>query len=40
MYFPAGIPLIALVALVIWNARQETERAQAGRGQPSNPPKS
>jgi hypothetical protein len=39
MYFPAGIPLIALVALVIWNARQEAERARGGGGQPSNQPK-
>jgi hypothetical protein len=29
MYFPAGIPLVALVALVIWNARQEAQRAQS-----------
>ena len=29
MYFPAGIPLIALVALVIYNAQQEKKRMQA-----------
>ncbi|HVY29330.1 MAG TPA: hypothetical protein VHB79_22380 [Polyangiaceae bacterium] len=28
MYFPAGIPLIALVVLVIYNAQQEKQRAQ------------
>jgi hypothetical protein len=39
MFFPAGIPFIALVALVIWNARQEAERAQAERTQASNRPK-
>ena len=26
MFFPAGIPLTAVVALIIWNARQEAER--------------
>ncbi len=31
MYFPAGLPLIAVIALVIWNARQEAaQRAQSG----------
>jgi hypothetical protein len=28
MYFPAGIPLVALVALVIYNVQQEKRRAQ------------
>jgi hypothetical protein len=40
MYFPAGIPIVALIALVIWNARQEAERARAASGPPNNPPKS
>jgi len=40
MYFPAGIPLIALVALVIWNARQETERARTASGTPKSSTKS
>jgi hypothetical protein len=26
MFFPAGIPLVALVALVIWNAREAERR--------------
>jgi hypothetical protein len=30
MYFPAGIPLIAVVVLIIWSARQEAEHS----GQP------
>jgi hypothetical protein len=25
MYFPAGIPLLAVVALVIWNAHREAQ---------------
>ena len=34
MYFPAGIPLVALIALIVWNAWQEAERQRA-----SNSPK-
>lgn len=30
MYFPAGIPLLAVVALIVWNAMQEAERARKG----------
>jgi hypothetical protein len=36
MYFPAGIPMLALVALVVWNTRLEMQRARAN-GQ--TPPK-
>jgi len=25
MFFPAGIPLLAVVALIIWSARQEAQ---------------
>jgi hypothetical protein len=32
MFFPAGIPLVAVVALIIWNARQEAERTSTGSG--------
>jgi len=28
MYFPAGIPLLAVVALVVWNTRLEMQRAR------------
>jgi hypothetical protein len=35
MYFPAGIPLVALLALIAWNIRQEAER-QRSAGAPSN----
>jgi hypothetical protein len=31
MFFPAGIPLTAVVALIIWNARQEAERERIRR---------
>jgi hypothetical protein len=34
MYFPAGIPLVALLALIAWNMRQEAERQRAA-GEPS-----
>ena len=34
MYFPAGIPMLAVVALVIWNTRAEMQRTQT-----SSPPK-
>jgi hypothetical protein len=27
MFFPAGIPLAAVVALIIWNTRQEAKRS-------------
>ena len=29
MYFPAGIPLILVVALIIYNAREEKLRSDA-----------
>jgi hypothetical protein len=29
MYFPAGIPLIAVVALIVWNTRLEMQRTRA-----------
>jgi hypothetical protein len=29
MYFPAGIPLVALIALIVWNSHQEAERQRA-----------
>jgi hypothetical protein len=28
MYFPAGIPLVALVVLIVYNAQQEKKRTQ------------
>ena len=28
MYFPAGIPLLLVVALIVWNAREEKLRSQ------------
>jgi hypothetical protein len=35
MYFPAGIPFVALLALIAWNIRQEAERQRAA-GAPSS----
>jgi len=35
MFFPAGIPFVAVVALIIWSARQEAQHTT-----PSNPHKS
>jgi hypothetical protein len=32
MYFPAGIPLVALIALIAWNTWQEHERTRGGGG--------
>jgi len=32
MFFPAGIPLLAVVALIIWSARQEAEHKQDNGG--------
>jgi hypothetical protein len=32
MFFPAGIPLTAVVALIIWNAWQEAERERNRSG--------
>jgi|GEM_PF-3960168 len=32
MFFPAGIPLVAVVALIVWNARQEAERQRTRGG--------
>jgi hypothetical protein len=32
MFFPAGIPLVAVVALIVWNTRQEAERERARSG--------
>ena len=29
MYFPAGIPFLLVVALIVWNAREEKLRSQA-----------
>jgi hypothetical protein len=29
MFFPAGIPLVALVALVVYNSMQEKKREEA-----------
>jgi hypothetical protein len=29
MFFPAGIPLVAVVALIIWNARQQNAAPKA-----------
>jgi hypothetical protein len=26
MFFPAGIPILAVVALIVWNSRHEAER--------------
>jgi hypothetical protein len=37
MYFPAGIPMVAVVALVVWNAHLEKQRMQASQ---SGKPKS
>jgi hypothetical protein len=31
MYFPAGIPLLAVVALVVWNTHLEKQRSQPSR---------
>jgi hypothetical protein len=28
MYFPAGIPFVALLALIAWNTWQEAERSR------------
>jgi hypothetical protein len=38
MYFPAGIPLVALLALIAWNIKQEADRQRAA-GQPSRKPR-
>jgi hypothetical protein len=32
MFFPAGIPFVAVIALIIWSAREETARTQSGGG--------
>jgi hypothetical protein len=29
MYFPAGIPIVLVVALVVYNAYQEKQRSEA-----------
>jgi hypothetical protein len=29
MYFPAGIPMLAVVALIVYNAYQEKQRSEA-----------
>jgi hypothetical protein len=31
MYFPAGIPMLAVVALVVWNTRLEMQRTRASK---------
>jgi hypothetical protein len=31
MYFPAGIPIVAVIALVVWNAHLEKQRIQASQ---------
>jgi hypothetical protein len=31
MFFPAGIPIVAVVALIIWNVREEAKRAEHDR---------
>ena len=36
MYFPAGIPLLLVVALVIYNAREEKLRSQAAPAKKSS----
>jgi hypothetical protein len=38
MYFPAGIPLLALLALIAWNIRQDAERLKAA-GQTGGKPR-
>jgi hypothetical protein len=36
MFFPAGIPFVAVVALIVWNARQEAAHTQQA---PSSAPR-
>jgi hypothetical protein len=36
MYFPAGIPLVALVAFIAWSIKQETDRSRNGGASPSS----
>jgi hypothetical protein len=31
MFFPAGIPLAAVVALIIWNTHQEAKHGKSSR---------
>lgn len=37
MYFPAGIPLIALIALIAWNIKQESEWQRSAAAQTKKP---
>jgi hypothetical protein len=30
MFFPAGIPIVAVVALIIWSTREEALRTRRG----------
>jgi hypothetical protein len=30
MFFPAGIPILAVVALIVWSSRQEAQRQRGG----------
>ena len=32
MYFPAGIPFLAVVAVIVYNAYQEKQRSEAPSG--------
>jgi hypothetical protein len=32
MFFPAGIPIAAVVALIIWSTREEAIRTRKGGG--------
>jgi hypothetical protein len=35
MFFPAGIPLAALVALIVWNSRQQTAAPKPNKPAPT-----
>jgi hypothetical protein len=34
MFFPAGIPIVAVVALIIWSTREEAIRSRSGSSKP------